>query len=329
MAEQLLLRAQTMDPDGPTPRVTVSGVYQLPWLRRLGTLYAMAIVGADGTESYDTVTSVNREAASGPFAKHANQKLDESTDPAMLTGASYFLTRQAANASVDFDPKALGLAYADRLLKLDPTSQAARQILGGPAHDAYYRRMLEQLGKPAALLDEAAFDRLSDTLKLAYAHQHLWQPHNRAMAAYQKQDEASVTRALDDFKQRAEVIERLASGAPASGTTASILADVHIALGTYAMRQGDRGEAVRQLKMATTLAAQATPADAVSGISAGGTGLAHDLLAAGERESVAAFYDAVSKTAEPWQRRVCDEAAAAIRAGRMPREYQLRLARLR
>jgi hypothetical protein len=81
--------------------------------------------------------------------------------------------------------------------------------------------------------------------------------------------------------------------------------------------------------MATTLAAQATPADAVSGISAGGTGLAHDLLAAGERESVAAFYDAVSKTAEPWQRRVCDEAAAAIRAGRMPREYQLRLARLR
>ena len=330
MAEQLLLRAKALDPDGPSPRVTVSGVYQMPWARRLGTLYAMAIVGADGTESYDSVTTINRDGLSSVFATHARRMLDETTDPAMLTGASYFLTRQAANARVDFDPKALGLAYADRLLKVDPTSQAARQILGGPAHDAYYRRMLEQLGKPAALLDEAAFDRLPDTLKLAYAHQHLWQPYNRAMAAYQKQDEVSVTRALDDFKRRAEVIERLTSAAPASGTTAAILADVQIAFGTYAMRQGDRREAVRRLKMATTWPALATPsAGSPSGISAGGTGLAHDLLAAGERESVAEYYDAVSKTAEPWQRRVAEDAAAAIRAGRMPREYQRYRAGLR
>ena len=127
-----------------------------------------------------------------------------------------------------------------------------------------------------------------------------------------------------------QVIERLAAAAPASGATASIVADLHIAFGTYAMRQGDRREAVRRLTMATTAAATApAQADSVTGISAGATRLTHDLLTAGERESVAAFYDAVSKNVEPWQRRVFEDAAAAIRAGRMPREYQSYLAHMR
>lgn len=329
MAEELLLRAQAMDPDGPMPRDSVSGVRELPWSGRLGVLYAMAIVGSDGDSWVDTVASVNEDQRSSAFAVRAKQTLDESTDPAMLVFASYFLTNQAANVKAGFDPRALGRTYAGRVDRLAPTSVFARQFLGGRARDAEYRRMSAELGT-ASVLDEATFDRLSDTLKLEYAHRHLWQPYGRARVAYRQQDEAAVTLAFDDLKRRAEVIERLASAAPASRTTASMLADVHIAFGTYAMRQGDRREAVRRLKMATDLVARATPsAEVVSGISTGGTGLAHDLLTAGERESVAAYYDAVAASAESWQRRVFEEAAAAIRAGRMPREYQLRRAGLR
>lgn len=330
LAEQLLLRAQAADPDGPTPRVAVSGVYRVAWARRLGALYAMAIVGSDGESSYDTVTTVSTEVMASPFAKHAKQKLDESNDPIMLLGASEFLSRNAANAKVDFDHRALGLFYADRLLKLNPTSETARQILARPAHNAEYDRMVKQLGQSASALDDAAFDQLSDALKLEYAHQLLWQPYGRAMLAYEEKDEAAVKSALEKFKRRAEVIERLAAAAPASGATASIVADLHIAFGTYAMRQGDRREAVRGLAMATIAAATAPAfADSVSGISFGATRLAHDLLTAGERESVAVYYDAASKTVEPWQRRVFEDAAAAIRAGRMPREYQRYLAHMR
>ena len=341
LAEQLLLRAQAADPDGPTPRVAVSGVYRLPWARRLGALYAMAIVGSDGDSSYDTVTTVSTEVMRSPFAKHARQKLDESTDSDMLLGASEFLSRNAANAKVDFVPKDLGLVYAERLLKLNPASETARRILAGPAHDAEYARMVKLLGQTAPGLplkspastrpdENAAFEQLSDALKLEYAHQLLWQPYGLAMRAYDQNDEPAAKAALENFKRRAEVIERLAAAAPASGATASIVADLHIAFGTYAMRQGDRREAVRRLTMATTAAATApAQADSVTGISAGATRLTHDLLTAGERESVAAFYDAVSKNVEPWQRRVFEDAAAAIRAGRMPREYQRYLSQLR
>jgi len=312
MAEQLLLRAQVADPDGPTPRVAVSGVYRLPWSRRLGALYAMALVGSD------------------PFATLARQKLDETNDPAMLLGASEFLSRNAANAKADRDPRALGLVYADRLLKLNPSSEGARQILVRPAHDAEYARMLKLFGKPPSTLDDAAFDQLTDALKLEFARQLIWVPYNRAMVAYQKKDEAAAKSALAEFKRRADSIERLAAAAPASGATASVVADVHIALGTYAIRQGDRKEAVRRLQWSVSAASQAPdPKDSVSGLSVGATKLTHDLLTAGERESVAAYYDAVSTTVEPWQRRGLEEGAAAIRAGRMPREYQLHLAHLR
>ncbi len=340
LAEQLLLRAQAADPDGPTPRVAVSGVYRLPWARRLGALYAMAIVGSDGGSSYDTVTSVSAELMASPFAKHAKQKLDASTDPDMLLGASEFLSRNAVNAKVDFVPQDLGLVYAGRLLKLNPTSETARRILARPAHDAEYDRMVKLLGQTASELpqksptstrpDDAAFERLSDELKLEYAHQLLWQPYSRAMRAYDKKDEAAVKAALENFKRRAEVIERLAAAAPASGATASVVADVHVAFGAYAIRQGDRREAVRRLRMATIAAATAPAfADSVSGISFGATRLTHDLLTAGERESVAAYYDAASKTVEPRQRRVFEESATAIRQGRMPREYQHYLAHMR
>jgi hypothetical protein len=265
-----------------------------------------------------------------PFAKHAKQKLDESNDPAILLGASEFLSRNSVNAKLDLNPKDLGLVYADRLLKLNPTSESARRILAGPAHETEYQRMLKQFGQPPSALDDAAFDQLSDALKLEYAHQLLWQPYGRAMRAYDQKDEAAVKAALENFKRRAEVIERIAAAAPASGATASIVADVHVAFGAYALQQGDRREAVRRLGMAASRAATA-PAfeDSVSGISFGATRLTHDLLTAGERETVAAYYDAVSKTVEPWQRRVLGDAAAAIRAGRMPREYQRYLAHMR
>ena len=328
LAEQLLLRAQSADPNGPMPRDAVSGVRLFPWSRRLGVLYAMAIVGSDGDAWGDIVRAVNTETMSSAFAQHARQTLDGTSDAEMLVGASYYLSNQGANAKAGFDPRALGRDYAERALTLDPGSEGARQFLARPAHDAQYERMLSQLGKPAAELAEATFDQLSDKLKLEYAHELLWRPYSWVI--YQRQDASAITAALTGLKRRAEEIERVAARAPASAMTASIRAVVHMALGTYAIKQGESREAVRRLRMATTETALAAPrAESRSGMSVGGARLSHDLLDAGERETVAAYYEAVSKVAEPWQRSGLEDAAAAIRAGRMPREYQLQLAGLR
>ena len=57
--------------------------------------------------------------------------------------------------------------------------------------------------------------------------------------------------------------------------------------------------------------------------------LTYELLAAGERESVAQYYDVVAKTTGQEQRKIYEPAAAAIRAGRMPENYQRYLARLK
>lgn len=55
--------------------------------------------------------------------------------------------------------------------------------------------------------------------------------------------------------------------------------------------------------------------------------LTYELLSAGERESVAQYYEAIAKTKGEDQRKIYEPAAAAIRAGKMPANYQRYLAR--
>lgn len=315
IAEQLLLRAQAADPQGPRPRV-VNGMYNVPWSRRLGELYAMAIVGSDGQLSVETVKSVNAEQAHGQFAKLARQKIDESNDVQLLVGAAVYLTRRASEVKLDFDQAALGLSYAEKALKLDPTSAAAKQILSIAAHNADWDSQIRHFGKPAHTLDVTAFNGLPERAKLAYAIDFLYagsitqRPYNRESV-------------FESLKDRAEATQFLVDKSDASAVPPGLQASIHLAFGTFALHQGNRREAVRRLG----LAASAVPTgSAIANPSifdySWGTKLVYDLLDAGERESVAVFYDAIARSLEGPDRTPYEDAAKAIRAGRMPAGYQ-------
>jgi len=308
LAEQLLLR-------GPSRPF---------WSRRLGTLYAMAIAGSHDQTVFDDVTTVDAAQLHSSFAKHARQKLEQSSDAELLLGAGNFLIAHAAQAKLDFDPTALGREFVSRASRLDPASVEAKRILGGPDHNLQYEQMLQRFGGAAHALDDAKFEQLSEATKLEFAPDFLWSPYGEAMAAYRRADKQAIEAAFTRLKSRADVFQRLADNTARSSVPPALQFDLHMAFGTWAMHQGNRREAVRRLSLASSTVA-AWPTERI-GIGIAAEKLANDLLDAGERESVAGFYDAIAPQFANELKTTYAEAAAAIRGGKMPASYQLMVA---
>ena len=82
VAEELLIRAQRMEPAGP-------------WSDRLGDLYARAIVGSIDPRYGAT----DAAEAQSPFAVEARRKLEATSDPKLLAAAGYALRRWSARPS--------------------------------------------------------------------------------------------------------------------------------------------------------------------------------------------------------------------------------------
>jgi beta-lactamase regulating signal transducer with metallopeptidase domain len=337
IAEKLLLRAYALDPSGPTPRI-VDGIYYSAWLERLGVLYAKAIVGSDDETVFNVVKSVSAAEAKGPFAQHARRELEATTSVALLVSAGSYLTMNAKYAELDFNHRVLGQRYLQRALQLNPASKQAARALDWSkreqTHNEDYQRQRTRLGGSASAVDAAAFEKLPTDVKIDYASGLLWAPYGEAMTAYSKGDQAAVQTALTKFKARAEAMGRVTQDAGvAPESAARVMADVHLALGTYAMRQGDTAEAVRRLNQAAKVGAGVPPAnddrDESSIASFRALELTHELLKAGERESVAAYYDAVAKVVDEDSRKTYETSAKAIRAGKMPEAFQRYLARAR
>jgi len=337
LAEEILLRAQAIDPKGQTLYGYDGTTVRLAWSRRLGVLYAMAIVGSHDQTAYDDVTSADAEQMKSAFARAARQKLDQSQDTSMLLGAGSFLINAAAKAKVNFDPTALGREYVTRALTLDPSSVEAKRLVQEPAFnfEAFMKertvrieQMRQRFGKTVDELDDAAFDQLPAATKLEYAPVLLWSPYNQAAASYRTGNEKASEAAFLSLKKRADSFQGLVDQGQATAVPAALQFDLHVAFGTYAMHQGNRREAVRRLGLALSAASTGFGADRLA-LGSAAEKLTYDLLDAGERESVAAFYDAVAKPFASEWRTTYENAAAAIRAGKMPASYQRSLARLK
>jgi hypothetical protein len=326
MAERLLLQGQAADPKGPTPRISADNNYRLSWSRRLGTLYAMTMAGSDQLTSWDEVTSASSDQIRSDFAAEARRKLDESNDAALLLAAGSYLINRTAKVTLPFDAQALGKQYVEKASRLDPASEEAKRILALPAHNLQYERMVQTIGPPGAL-DEAAFEKLPLADRLEYASRFLWSPYSQMMRAFQLKMGDDVEASFERLKARAGIVQKLIDNTEASAVPAGLQADTHIAFGTYAMHQGDRREAVRRLELFASTASEESLAG-VLGLSPATAKLAHDLLDAGERESVAKVYDNVAKLASGAVKTKYESAAKAVREGRMPVEYQRSKARI-
>jgi tetratricopeptide (TPR) repeat protein len=331
VAEELLLKGQTMEPRGPVV-ISIDGrrSTRSAWYQRLGRLYAQGVLGMTNGV-FGVVTTVDNDVAKGPFGQHARNVLATTKDDRLLVAAASFMYYNAQNVILDFDHRALARDYLDRAVAMNPTG-AAKMVLERLDHDSVYDRMVRTLGAPSDELADDAFAKLSDEAKLRYSYGLLWSPHGRAMRAYQQKDNDSVKSALASFQQRAEDMLVVAARAPRTDMNSRVAADAHIALGTLAMRRGKRAEAVEHLQQAALASRSAEGIEdgphTESLESTAALRLTHELLDAGERESVAAYYTAVAPTLNARLRAEYGAAAEAIRGGRMPAAYQRYLARL-
>ncbi len=116
----------------------------------------------------------------------------------------------------------------------------------------------------------------------------------------------------------AEAALQLAAKHPSHPDYGTVIHRANITLGTLAIREGDRRRAVAHLR-----AAAASPgSDEITWMPAvAHLHLVHALLDAGERESVAAYFDRLAELTHVGSDRWRAD-ARAIREGRMPESYQ-------
>lgn len=325
IAEDLLLRASRMEPDGP-------------WADRLGDLYARAIVG-----SVDPIYgTTDADEAASPFAAEARRRLEASDDPNVLAAAGRALTlrygRQAAAAGADV----LGRRALERAAALDPENQRAQRALADLRHTERSRAIQARLTKDGAAGGDPFSDATSQAIAALPDEDRLFYLPGAAEGAYMSAEYVEYTAKEKAQPQDVSAAqERAAAGfarARQFATDALALAEkhpqlarddhavyrAHTVLGVLALRGGDRDAAVEHMRMA---AAAPRPESASQRSHLGLRGrLVEYLLRAGERESVAAYLEASADRFVAERHRLLED-AAQIRAGRMPLSYQYAEAR--
>jgi hypothetical protein len=318
LAEELLLRAQKLDADGPQPRRR-DGVYYPSWAERLGELYALAIVGSNDALESNLIRGVDPDAARGSFAAHARAALATTDSPTILTAAGRVLTRSSLSIdqtqALGFDVVALGRTYLERALALDPDREAPRMLLMNEDISRRHERVsafLRSAGTEpdaalAALPETERLEMFADVTSFSYIGAGgLLSPREEEAQGWQR------------ARRLAEAALQLAARHPTHPSVGSVIYNANIVLGTFAIREGDRRIALAHLR-----AAAASPgSDELTWMpTIAHLGLVHALLDAGEYEAVASYFDRLAELNRVGATHWRDE-ARAIREGRMPESYQ-------
>jgi len=323
LAGQILLRLQAKDPGGPQPRVK-DNVYRSTWSSRLGGLYAMAMLGGS-----DEVWALVPAEARSPFAREARKQLEATTDAAILTGAAEGLERerfrdrlQTVAGTLDFDPGVLAESYLNRAIELDPKARNPRILLFRLHYYAREHALAEKLrGVPqekqavivSALPDEERIRLLPNRTEMEYGHAEYLD--------YQKHDAAAAAASWAQSRKYADDLLQLAAKRPDDPERGTAIFVAHTILGALALRDNDKGLALRHMAEA----GNAPPSEPLRyGASLTWSRLCVGLLKRGERETVAAFLDRFAQVNEG-SRDYLIESAAQIRAGTMPVWYPPRV----
>lgn len=324
MAEELLLRAQRMDPTGP-------------WSNRLGDLYAAAIVGSVDPRYRTTDAG---EAAS-PFAAEARRKLEASSDPNLLASAGYGLTMLYSRPAAAVGADALGRRCLERAASLDPRNARAQSAL---ADLRRYERTREIQGRLFPAGAAGTVDRFSDITYAAVSalpeEDRLFYLPGAAEVAYTGAEYLDYTAGGKPKAEQAEARKRAAEGFararqyandalalarkhPQAAQDNAVIYRAETVLGVLALKDGDRKRAVAHMRTA----ADAPVSDPGNSLQFSLRGrLVEYLLREGERESVAEYLEKSAERSPPERDRLMKD-AGQIRAGMMPPSYQYAEAR--
>lgn len=290
LAEQLLLRAQTLEADGPHPRRR-DGIYYAPWAERLGEMYALGILGSSDALEGNVVREVDPDAARGPFAAHARAVLDATEDTSLVVAAGRLLVRNAPRIAspLGFDVAALGRAYLERAIALDPDLHAPRMLLMNEDSRRRHLRVPALLGG-AEVDPESALDALPETERLEVFADLTNYSFIGAGGVFRQREDAGEAHAR--ARRVAEAALQLAERHPTSPNAGLVTHNANIALGLFAIREGDRRQALAHLRAAAASpgSPELTWMPTISHF-----GLVHALLDAGEYDAVASYLDRLAE----------------------------------
>lgn len=345
LAEQLLLRARSLDATGATmmmlPGRPVSADY---WSRRLGDFYGNVL-----TESERRLADIKSAApvGAGPnidaaFLGDVRRRLLASNDARLLDAAGVALMRftvtqpladEVLGRAMSLDPNSpLRLYWNSREFSLHSRERYLTlrvhqaRMSGGNSLAERVRQGVPLSREEQLQLETHAFDAVAmlppDERVQAYTELAANQYFQAEALARSEPERAVAKLAMSSRAASAAVagVPDLAADHPALGFA---LYNGHIALGLAAAREGNRADVLAHLHEASR-----APASALLDIAVwGGLGLrlAWLCLDAGEYDAVATFLERAAAL-KPESRTQLLQDAATIRGGAMPRSYQRYLA---
>jgi len=308
------LRAQALDP-------------QKQWSYSLGRLYAFILLGSNSSTPPNVVRTVSPpEDAHSAYAQEIRKKLANSTDAELLTAAGQHLMFYAAHPGgreFDFDPRALGKSYLERALQLNPQSVQAREPLVGSRAGERSQRMYKILQNAPKESQYQTISALPEAERFEFLPGLAEGAYFEGEDADYKKDQAAAKASWDRTKKYAQDALTLAKKFPNDPNCGMAVYRGNMVLGTLAMWEGDKKNAVRYLLYASKAPASEELAYTTHPAS---ERLVKYLLKYGERESVIEFWERMAQI-NLIEKNYILESAAAVRRGQMPEAYQATMTR--
>jgi beta-lactamase regulating signal transducer with metallopeptidase domain/tetratricopeptide (TPR) repeat protein len=305
LAEQMLMRARTLDPEGP-------------WRARLGQFYATVLVGAEMRSAKNIVRTVTVGEPRSGYGLGVRRMLGQSTDDVLLTAAGWFLARSTRDPWRGFEPVAWAESCFTRALQVNPHAVLAHAELlklrqqRNRGEALWNAPPALQYETAAALPEVERFERLPHLARTAIsvlADLARWDDPNLA-------DRRELAR--QQARRYAEDALRLAPKFRSHPAVGVAVYTANMTLGELALQDGDTKAAVGFLRKASQAPQSEELAYADHLVSDRHWHLASDLLEAGERPAVMLFLEQMAAI-NLAHRTELREAAAAVRRGEKPR----------
>jgi hypothetical protein len=244
LAEELLLRAQMLQPEGR-------------WVDRFARLYALALMGAtDARTSIDFAGRVGNVfvlassalEAQSSFAQAVREKLNTTKDPQLFTALGRYLMGSSRQGSP------LAKSYFERAVQLDPQNVEARRSL----LEIRSRDLAPQID---AMLMKLPKESRYEAVTALSSRDRFIASRELAMRSYSQANSMDVTdpdgawdlRILS--KRYADDVLKLAPQFPNSPEYSGAVFIGNILAGLVAARNGDSGGAAKYLRDAATIPA--------------------------------------------------------------------------
>jgi uncharacterized protein (TIGR03435 family) len=280
LAEQMLLRARALDPQGP-------------WTARLGQFYKIVFRGAMAPSGRNNGRMVSAPEPRSAYAMAIREKLGASSDEMLLTATGWFLGGRRDQPFMDLDTETWGEACLTRALEINPRAVLAHTALLDVRRQRNNHEPLWRVAPAsrdayvAALSERERFEQLPNLARDAYGmvadFDRLHDPNLRGRLELGR----------DQARRYAEDALKLAPkflDDPNYGTT---IYTANMTLSALALHDRERKASVAYLERAS----QAPPSEElVYGGDVVWRRHLRDLLAQGERQAAIAFLERMART---------------------------------